>query len=723
MIRLKKTMGYVAFALATIFVISACSLFDPVQLKESLIYLNEAEKYFWWQSVRNAEEYEIYLDEQKIDTVEDNGSTCVFDYSEICVEEDNYTFQIRAIADGYEPSNFSNKISVIIENPVEDSNDEYSINKLTTDNTKGVNDVTIADNMVTWTKIQDATGYVVVTFNNTEGYNLYYTTADFMRLSNLLNVNAEVMAIKVAAVYADDTNLYVSEDVDYYNPLSKGEFTNFVYLFDGGVYDKYIQNDEELRNYAYYNFVNRNVTYDLLVSVKYKNDMLATGATSIYNYIARIVTNAYMETFAYAEGGPSVTSKQSEYGYAYKVTWTLKVTNPTLDDYDETTGMGAGVSKDMGLKQADLVTYYERGDYSDRANDFDNFASDNKFLSVEVETGEQLFWAIEGGFTPVIDDTTSRAYHIYQYAKDVLRDIISDDMNEYQKVLSIFDYLCDSLVYDYYALYDSNTINMNFAAFYLDGVFLDTNKMVVCDGYAKAFSMLCNMEGIDCIRITGLMYAGVTNSGHAWNKVKVDGTWYLVDVTNTEIKGDYATKYGLPQQVPQTEYLAHRLFLVSENEMNYEAFADRPRNIENECKTYYNYYENSNDKVTLLIDSDEDLINTMDYLYAYNYNGLDFAITDTYYKSLAVTHYEEIDGVQTLITHLEDLMIDYVNSREWITTEDVIPNFKVSSSEIALTQLNIGYVFVITNCKIDTSVLSAGELLAYNTFVTNYKAA
>ncbi len=45
----------------------------------------------------------------------------------------------------------------------------------------------------------------------------------------------------------------------------------------------------------------------------------------------------------------------------------------------------------------------------------------------------------------------------------------------------------------------------------------------VCAGYAKAFEMACNASDIDCIAITG--------SGHAWNKVRINDSWYNVDCT------------------------------------------------------------------------------------------------------------------------------------------------------------------------------------------------
>lgn len=52
----------------------------------------------------------------------------------------------------------------------------------------------------------------------------------------------------------------------------------------------------------------------------------------------------------------------------------------------------------------------------------------------------------------------------------------------------------------------------------------------LCNGYAQFFSLLCNRAGIRCIT--------VTSEGHAWNKVCMGNTWYNVDCTWDDSRGD-----------------------------------------------------------------------------------------------------------------------------------------------------------------------------------------
>lgn len=56
------------------------------------------------------------------------------------------------------------------------------------------------------------------------------------------------------------------------------------------------------------------------------------------------------------------------------------------------------------------------------------------------------------------------------------------------------------------------------------GAIIDNRS--VCQGYAMAFTYLCQAVGIECITVKGSTEFG----GHAWNMVKVDDNWYHIDV-------------------------------------------------------------------------------------------------------------------------------------------------------------------------------------------------
>lgn len=87
---------------------------------------------------------------------------------------------------------------------------------------------------------------------------------------------------------------------------------------------------------------------------------------------------------------------------------------------------------------------------------------------------------------------------------------------------AIHDYMILHTAYDYDRLYNG-TIPMD--SYYPEGLIV--NGLAVCDGYRKTFQLFMDILGIECIGVTGKGNGGA----HAWNQVKLDGEWYVVDVT------------------------------------------------------------------------------------------------------------------------------------------------------------------------------------------------
>ena len=94
--------------------------------------------------------------------------------------------------------------------------------------------------------------------------------------------------------------------------------------------------------------------------------------------------------------------------------------------------------------------------------------------------------------------------------------------NDYKKILKIHDYIVDNAEYD--STYEKKGTYSIYGAL--------VGKSCVCEGYAKALKYLANAVGIECEIVQG---TAINNSGksesHAWNAVKINDTWYLVDAT------------------------------------------------------------------------------------------------------------------------------------------------------------------------------------------------
>ena len=144
---------------------------------------------------------------------------------------------------------------------------------------------------------------------------------------------------------------------------------------------------------------------------------------------------------------------------------------------------------------------------------------------------EELYTVVYEGGKPVFapDDPVKPVYDaaiemLDTYMLNSWRGNVSGELNT---VHTIHDWLVYNVAYDFelYERYQKGESVEHDRAFDISGVFL--NKRAVCDGLSDAVDFLCAIEGISSMRVTG-QFEGVP---HAWNKVRIGGAWYNMDVT------------------------------------------------------------------------------------------------------------------------------------------------------------------------------------------------
>lgn len=131
--------------------------------------------------------------------------------------------------------------------------------------------------------------------------------------------------------------------------------------------------------------------------------------------------------------------------------------------------------------------------------------------------------------------TEKKQQEVQERVDEITDEIISDDMSDLEKEMAINAYLCENAEYDDAAL--ENAEQYNFAlvdeefydSFTAYGILVD--GVGVCASYSAAFKLLADAAGLDSIVVTGYLEGSVP---HAWNKVKVDDEWYIVDATNND---------------------------------------------------------------------------------------------------------------------------------------------------------------------------------------------
>jgi hypothetical protein len=108
-------------------------------------------------------------------------------------------------------------------------------------------------------------------------------------------------------------------------------------------------------------------------------------------------------------------------------------------------------------------------------------------------------------------------------------------MDAYNRELTLHDSLVRNISY-------SNT-GINHETTSIVGALL--SRSAVCEGYAKAFKLLCDRADLPCIVVSGKgIPIGEPEEPHAWNIVKVDGVCAHVDVTwDSTTRGNSDTCY------------------------------------------------------------------------------------------------------------------------------------------------------------------------------------
>ncbi len=137
---------------------------------------------------------------------------------------------------------------------------------------------------------------------------------------------------------------------------------------------------------------------------------------------------------------------------------------------------------------------------------------------------------------------------------------VTPDMTDYDKVKLFNDVLASTVAYDESA--------PNCRDIY--GVFV--GKKAICGGYSKAFSYLCGKVGIETATVTG----DADGQPHMWNKVKIDGKWYNVDVT-------YAVANSQGEPYVRYDYFCVTDEMLSSSRVVYEQSYKYPEAVDEDC--------------------------------------------------------------------------------------------------------------------------------------------
>jgi hypothetical protein len=133
------------------------------------------------------------------------------------------------------------------------------------------------------------------------------------------------------------------------------------------------------------------------------------------------------------------------------------------------------------------------------------------------------------GLTDVDIKVWSNALESYNSIDQISHSLYLQSLSESKKVRSIFTWMARHIRYDSQA-----AASLDIPSQEPDDVM--SRRTAVCEGYARLFNALCEINQIESRMVVGFVKSKANDviraeiPNHAWNAVKVNGRWFLVDV-------------------------------------------------------------------------------------------------------------------------------------------------------------------------------------------------
>ncbi|MDO5700239.1 MAG: transglutaminase-like domain-containing protein [Bowdeniella nasicola] len=149
---------------------------------------------------------------------------------------------------------------------------------------------------------------------------------------------------------------------------------------------------------------------------------------------------------------------------------------------------------------------------------------------------------LETGMLTIKTDTASREEfldkrnEIRALAQAVIKERITPDMSDREKVAALNAWLVENVTYDDYLAATPYRFSTEDGQTALGAL---RDKRAICTGYAHALIVMAREAGLEAVALSGT----TSGAGHMWTKVKVDGEWLNVDPTFNATSGveDYVS--------------------------------------------------------------------------------------------------------------------------------------------------------------------------------------
>lgn len=202
-------------------------------------------------------------------------------------------------------------------------------------------------------------------------------------------------------------------------------------------------------------------------------------------------------------------------------------------------------------------------------------------------------------------DAKVRAYSSnYKSAEALAEQILKDFKSKKERIRALYTWICLNIRYDMAALNSGQTqigfsytsqADFNRKMKAINNSIVNKtlrNKKAICEGYAQTFKRVSEYLGITCKLIGGYAKGDVNDidnipdqENHAWNAVKIDKKWYLVDTTwgagytnGNRWKAEFDDFYFFtdPNEFALTHYPTEKEWLLTNTNLTIKQFYRKP---------------------------------------------------------------------------------------------------------------------------------------------------
>ena len=208
-------------------------------------------------------------------------------------------------------------------------------------------------------------------------------------------------------------------------------------------------------------------------------------------------------------------------------------------------------------------TFYCPEEYNNCLNDVSHISGDNLILT-HLNNYVHPFNSFTNIRTSINENgeinlsveylyTEEEIIAIDKKADEILEDIITEEMDDYEKIKTIHDYIVNNTRYDV-ERNEENTSEYNSYTAY--GPLFE--GYATCNGYTDLMAIYLTKLGFDNFKVaTTPDEISYSTTGHIWNAVYYDNSWVHIDLT-----------WDDPVSSDGEDYLFHTYFLVTTEAMH-----------------------------------------------------------------------------------------------------------------------------------------------------------